>query len=107
MAANPSPKAAAIGRQPQSPGNYLGVRYSEAIKDLQGEQPPKPAWCLYGEQDGESAPACKSATGESYRPIPYTGDFAKRHGMAMIEEEVEPKTLELLLEFLELTLELP
>lgn len=87
-----------------SPGNYLGVRYSQAVKTLQEEQPPKQAWCLYGEQDGESAPTCKSASGDAYRPIAYSGDFAKRHGMALIEEVVEPKTLELLLEFLTLTL---
>jgi len=84
-----------------SPGGYLTVPYSEGVKPLQVEQPPKPAWCLFGEQDRESAPACKSASGSAYRMITYPGSV---HGMQLIDPKVQPNTLQLVLDFLKLTL---
>ena len=95
-------KGRCLGSLALSPGAYLGVPYADAVKPLQAEQPPKPVWCLYGDQDQESAPACKSASGTAYRPVPYAD--SKVHGMAMIQPSATPKTLQLMLDFLKLSL---
>lgn len=90
-----------LGAFSLSPGNYLTVDYAEAVNILQIGQPPKPAWCLAAEKDSESAPTCKSATGAAYRSISFPGSA---HGMRLIDPKTEPKVLELMLEWLKLSL---
>ena len=99
-------KGRCLGALALSPGNYLTVQYADAVKALQAESPPKPAWCLFGEQDRGSAPTCRAASGSAYRAIEYPGDL---HGMFLIAPGVKPKgadagTLQLILDFLKLTL---
>jgi hypothetical protein len=89
-----------LGALSLSPGGYLTVRYQDAVSDLSAEQPPKPAWCLYAQGDGESKKACKDASGENYKSVEYTGS---NHGMELIQPEVEPSALQLILDFLKLT----
>jgi hypothetical protein len=84
-----------------SPGSYLTVPYDEAVTALDGAD--KPAWCLAAEGDPGSAPACQSASGDHYRMEMYPGTG---HGMELIKPEMEPDTLELVLEFLQLVFEL-
>ena len=79
-----------------SPGNYLIAPYAAAVKPLQAEQPPKPVWCFYAEGDRESAPTCKAESGDAFRAVEFPGDS---HGMMLVRPEVEPKTLELMLDF--------
>ncbi len=90
-----------LGALALSPGSYLTVPFAEAVKPLQAEQPPKPVWCLYADADRESNPACKSASGAAYRPIQFPGNS---HGMILIAPKIEPKTLELMLDWLKTSL---
>ena len=84
-----------------SPGGYLNVPFAEAVKALDSGDPPRPVWCLAAEGDRESAPTCVSASGDFYRAILYPGSD---HGMMLIRPGTDPDTLELILEFLDLTL---
>lgn len=85
-----------------SPGGYLTVPYADAVSILGLEEPPKPAWCLYAVGDGESSAACKNVTGDNYRKVEYENS---PHGMMLIDTDLEPGALELILEFLGLVLE--
>jgi len=84
-----------------SPGNYLTVPYADAVDEMEAAQPPKPDWCLFAEEDTAAAEACQSAAGDHYRMVQYNGRF---HGMRLIDPNVEPDALLLLLEFIELSL---
>lgn len=91
-----------LGAFPLSPGGYLTLPFAAAALPLQNETPPKPVWCLYGEGDNESASACKSATGKTYRAIAFAG---KSHGMSLIDPTIKPKdatvnTLQLMLDWI-------
>ena len=90
-----------LGTLSLSPGNYLSAPYAAAVKPLQAEQPPKPVWCFYAEGDVESAPTCKAESGDAFRAVDSPNNS---HGMMLIQPEVEPKTLELMLDFLEFAL---
>ncbi len=94
------PNGKCLGAMSLSPGSYLTVPYAQAVKPLQDEQPAKPVWCLYGEQDRGSAPACKAASGSAYRAISY-GNVAT-HGMQLIAPKIQPDTMQLILDFLKL-----
>lgn len=84
-----------------SPGGYLTVDFAEAVRELGEEQPPKPAWCLAAEGDRDSHDTCSAASGEHYRYITYTGNA---HGMSLIHPDIEPDTLIMILDFLQLAL---
>ncbi|MBU0705541.1 MAG: hypothetical protein KKC18_16965 [Chloroflexi bacterium] len=84
-----------------SPGGYLTVPYADAVNELGAEQPPKPDWCLFAVEDTDSAQACQSASGDNYRMVQYEGAL---HGMMLIDPNVEPDALLLLLEFMGLSL---
>ncbi len=99
------------GAMSLSPGGYLTVPYAEAVKTLQAEQPPKPAWCLYADGDTPSAEACKSASGNSFNQAAYTD--SREHGMTLFSESRTPKAgsqnpnaMQLILDFLKQCLEL-
>ncbi len=82
-----------------SPGGYLTIPYPEEVDALGSEDPPKPAWCLFSSEDGQSATPCEKASGDHYRAISYPGGA---HGMAMLKQGQEPNPLEITLEFLNL-----
>ncbi|RLC80432.1 MAG: hypothetical protein DRI81_04145 [Chloroflexi bacterium] len=84
-----------------SPGSYLTVPYADAVDALGAEQPPKPGWCLFAVEDTAAAEACQSATGDHYRVVQYEGQM---HGMDLINPDVEPNALLLLLEFIALSM---
>jgi len=90
---------ACLGAFSLSPGDYLTVPYKDAVSALGAEQPPKPAWCLYSEGDSESVRACEAASGNNYRSIKYAGD---NHGMYILQPDVKPSALQLMLDFLKL-----
>ncbi len=90
-----------LGGFSASPGSYLTVPYADAVNELGAEQPPKPDWCLFAEGDTDSAAACQSAAGDNYRTVQYDGAL---HGMMLIDPNVEPNVLLLLLEFIELSM---
>jgi hypothetical protein len=89
-----------LGSFSLSPGDYLTVPYAEVVNTLGAEEPPKPAWCLYSEADGPSAGSCQAASGDHYRTFSYPGNL---HGMRLIDPDVEPGAMGLMLEFLQLT----
>ena len=93
-------KAKCLGALSLSPGSYLGVPYADAVKTLQGEQPPKPLWCLFAEQDTPAARACQSGSGSAYRMINFPGNL---HAMMLIQPQVQPSALQLILDWLKLT----
>jgi dienelactone hydrolase len=87
-----------LGGLSLSPGSYLKVDYAEAVAAADGAG--KIVWCLAGEEDAESATACRSASGDHYRMVLYVGGD---HGMMLIKPGADPETLELILDFLKLT----
>lgn len=92
-----------LGALSLSPGSYLTIPYKDAVSALGSEQPPKPAWCLYAEGDAESAQACEVASGDNYRSMKYSGNH---HGMMLVQPELEPSVLQIMLVFLKLAFSL-
>ncbi len=90
-----------LGALALSPGSYLNIPFAEAVTALDAGVPPRPVWCLAAEGDGESAPTCRSASGDSYRAIAYPGSH---HGMQLIRPGLDPDTMGIILEFLGITL---
>lgn len=86
-----------LGALSLSPGSYLTVPYDQAVENLMTEQPPKPVWCFYSTDDAASATACKSATGDQYQVFEWTGQF---HGMMLLQPEVDPSAMQLILDWL-------
>ena len=60
-----------IGALSLSPGGYLGVVYTEAVKVLDDAE--KPVTCIAAEGDIPSAIACDATTGKYYEKILYVG----------------------------------
>ena len=60
-----------LGALSFSPGSYLTVSYTDAVKVL--DEAGKPVTCIASEGDGESAPTCEAASGENYQSIVYAG----------------------------------
>jgi len=81
-----------------SPGGYLTIPYSAVVADLEAESPSKLAWCLYSSEDMPSADSCQSASGEFYQSFEYPGSA---HGMVLIDPDLTPNPLDLILQFLE------
>jgi len=81
-----------------SPGGYLTIPYPEEVDSLEGEQPAKPAWCLFSQEDVPAVAACENAEGELYQDTGYEG-FA--HGMSLIDPLYDPNPLDLILAFIE------
>jgi len=92
-----------LGGLSLSPGSYLNVAYDEAVEALGDEDPAKPAWCLAAEGDGQSAQACRSASGDHYWMHIHPGDA---HGMLLITPDTDPDTLVVMLDFLRLVFDL-
>ncbi len=84
-----------LGALSLSPGSYLNVPYKEAVTALDKEG--KPVWCLASEGDGESAPTCKSASGDRYQMFMYPG---RAHGMMLLKPGFDPDVGQTILDFL-------
>ncbi|NIS82200.1 MAG: hypothetical protein GTO14_18780 [Anaerolineales bacterium] len=82
-----------------SPGGYLGVPYAQGVESMGA----RPVWCLAAEGDAESAPTCRSASGEQYRLIIYPGSA---HGMDLLTPGLDPDTGQVMFDFLKLVLDL-
>jgi hypothetical protein len=89
-----------LGALSISPGSYLTVPYVDAVATLESQTSPKPAWCFYGVSDTESSITCQSTTGELYQTFEWE---ESPHGMELIDPDMEPRTLELMLDFLNLS----
>lgn len=89
-----------LGALSLSPGSYLLVPYDDAVLTLEDQPPPKATWCFYGAADSISAITCQSNTGIFYQTYEWEGS---PHGMEIIDPDVEPNAMELMLDFLKLT----
>ncbi|MEW6716849.1 MAG: hypothetical protein AB1345_05010 [Chloroflexota bacterium] len=92
---NMESQATVVGAMSMSPGPYFDRDYTTDAKYLDDQGVL--VWCLYAADDPESAPTCKSLTGEHFQTFEYAG---RSHGMLLIVPEIEPNTLQLLLDFL-------
>ena len=87
---------ACLGAVSLSPGSYLGIPYSQAAKELDAKN--KKVLCIAGLGDKESAPICQSISGTNFTvKISSTSN----HGMALIQKDLDVKTLNEILAFLE------
>mgnify|MGYP001765476314 CR=1 FL=1 len=92
-----------LGALSLSPGNYLGVAYSEAVQAL--DSLSKPVWCVATEEDSEAEPTCRAAQGEHYAMQIYaTGG----HAMTMFRASyaLQPPIEQVIQDFLKLVFEL-
>jgi hypothetical protein len=94
-------KGKCIGTLQWSPGNYLTIAYADAVKALQGEQPPKPTWCFTSEGDREAAPTCRAASGPAYKMTLFPGN---QHAIGLINRATQPNPLQLFLDWIKLSL---
>ena len=88
---------ACLGALSLSPGNYLNVPYSEMVSALEENDPSRPAWCLYDQNDPDST-FCSEIKGEHYFSESWSD--GNLHGMHLITPNLEPQPLERILEFI-------
>jgi len=81
-----------------SPGNYLGNDYQAEMQSLGSARNPRPVWCLYDRND-HTADLCRELEGEHFTTQSYSNGYL--HGMHMLNPDLAPNPLELMLEFLE------
>ncbi|MFH1445893.1 MAG: hypothetical protein ABIG43_00580 [Chloroflexota bacterium] len=86
-----------LGAFSLSPAGNLTIPYPEEVNNLGSSDPAAPAWCLYAEDDSAAASACTSASGDHYQSFAYTNGF---HGMQLIQQDLDPNPLVLLIDFL-------
>ena len=86
-----------LGALSLSPGSYLTVPYADAVTALGEDDPARPAWCLYAEGDTDSAATCESASGDNYRLEKYADSH---HGMMLVQPDLDPNALQLILDFI-------
>ncbi len=91
-----------LGALSLSPGNYLGESYADQVALLENSTPPRPAWCLYDEDDPD-AMVCENAAGILYHKEAWQG--GNLHGMHLITSTLDPLPLQRVVEFLELVTE--
>ncbi|MDY0019398.1 MAG: hypothetical protein RBT47_05280 [Anaerolineae bacterium] len=89
-----------VGAFSLSPGGYLTIPYADAVATV--DAAGVPVRCLAAEGDGESAQACRSASGTQYGMEIYP---SSEHGMALIQPTITPDVLEMLVAFLEQVME--
>lgn len=92
---------ACLGALSLSPGSYLGLDYQDLVTQLGESDLPRPAWCLYDENDADSL-VCTLASGAHYYQESWSDGYL--HGFHLFNPSLEPNTLERLLEFLDLVL---
>jgi hypothetical protein len=96
LEADPS---ACLGALSLSPGNYLNINYSEMVASLEGNDPPRPAWCLFDQNDPDSA-FCNEIEGDHFFSESWSN--GNLHGMHLITPNLEPLPLERILQFIRL-----
>jgi hypothetical protein len=91
--------SACLGALSLSPGNYLDIPYTEMVTALGENEPPRPAWCLFDQNDIDSA-FCNEIEGRNYFKENWSD--GNLHGMHLITPHLEPIPLERILEFIQL-----
>jgi hypothetical protein len=72
------------------------------IDKLGAFEPPVPVWCLYSEDDQPSYDVCNSIKAKNFSGVLYASGAVEGfpHGMNLIQPNVSPNPLNLILEFL-------
>jgi len=84
-----------LGALSLSPGSYLTIPYTEAVKTM--DDAGQTVWCFYAVEDKGSASACQSASGEHYQTAEWPGD---PHGMILLSPDIDPSAMQMILDFL-------
>ena len=84
-----------------SPGDYLTQSYADTVAGLGEATEVVPAWCLYAPSDVESAGICGTLEADNYTPY----QIGDGHGMQLVQPEVQPNPLDLLLAFIAETID--
>lgn len=84
-----------VGAISLSPGSYFNVPYADAVAALDKEGIP--VYCFAAEGDRESAPTCKSATGDHYTMTIYPGS---QHAYGLLVPDLDPDIGQTILDFL-------
>ena len=95
--AEPQEHQACLGAMSLSPGNFIGVDYTNAANALLGDPHFATIYCLASEGDGSSPATCNSVTGERYRAVIFPGNA---HGVDLLKPGLDPDMGILILEFL-------
>ena len=74
----------------------VGVKYADAVKTLGAEK--KNAWCVAAKGDGESFPACESASGDNYQKFIYEKNG---HGMSFFGDGFDPQVTRIIFDFIQ------
>ena len=91
--------SACLGALSLSPGSYLNISYSEMVTALEENDPPRPTWCLFDQNDPDSA-FCNGIEGDLFFSESWSD--GNLHGMHLITSNLEPQPLERILEFIRL-----
>ena len=94
--------SACLGALSLSPGNYLNLNYPEMVSELNANDPPRPAWCFFDNNDPDSA-MCDDIREENYHSEGWSD--GNLHGMHLITPNLDPRPLDHLLLFLAQVLE--
>ena len=80
-----------------SPGGYLGIPYPETVGELGGNDPATTAWCVADESEYAVCEAAKAAGNSAYQSYEVPGGS---HGNRLLNPELEPLPMQLILDFL-------
>ncbi|MCJ7735481.1 MAG: hypothetical protein MUP11_13160 [Anaerolineales bacterium] len=83
-----------------SPASLLTVPFDDAVSQLTNEESPHPVYCLVGLRDDASVETCSNNTDLTF--VDY--GYIENHGMELIQPNKDPNPLELLLEFIGISL---
>lgn len=91
-----------LGTFSLSPGGYLDIPYVQAAEALVTADPPREVWCLASDGDGEAAPSCQAAAEMQNDHIFVQMFSGSEHGMTLLQPQIEPSAMQLMLDFLAL-----
>ncbi|HNB52923.1 MAG TPA: hypothetical protein PK530_13320, partial [Anaerolineales bacterium] len=92
-----------LGAMAISPGSFIGVNYTNAAETFLGEPHLGALYCVASEGDSSSPVLCNSVTSDRYVATIYPGSA---HGMSLLTGGLDPKMGELILAFLNESLQL-
>jgi len=87
-----------------SPGDYLNLAYSKAVKELQQPadgSPAVPVWCLADEKEIGVCQAASNPAYTAYKTFEFPG---AGHAMTMLSPKVTPSAMQTLLDFIQLAI---
>ena len=84
-----------------SPGHHLTVPYPAAVQWLGEVQPPVPAWCLADEREYYACEMAEASGNPEYKDFLIPGGL---HGNQLLRPGLDPLPMQIILDFLELTL---